>query len=91
VPVGTPGELIVRCDRPWEMTAGYWNLPEKTANAWRNGWFHTGDLLTCDDNGYYYFVDRNKDCIRRRGENISSSKRWETAIVPGTGRPPGSR
>jgi crotonobetaine/carnitine-CoA ligase len=72
VPVGTPGELIVRCDRPWEMTAGYWNLPEQTAAAWRNGWFHTGDLLTCDENGYYHFVDRDKDCIRRRGENISS-------------------
>jgi crotonobetaine/carnitine-CoA ligase len=39
---------------------------------WENGWFHTGDMFVCDDQGYYYFVDRKKDAIRRRGENISS-------------------
>ena len=44
----------------------------KTAAAWRNGWFHTGDGFRCDEDGNYYFVDRIKDAIRRRGENISS-------------------
>lgn len=71
VPPGTPGELIVRGE-PWELNAGYWNMPEKTNEAWRNGWFHTGDAFTCDEHGDHYFVDRAKDYIRRRGENISS-------------------
>ncbi len=69
---GTPGELIVRTNRPWELNSGYVGRPQETAKAWRNGWFHTGDILTCDEDGYYYFVDRAKDAIRRRGENISS-------------------
>jgi carnitine-CoA ligase len=72
VPVGQQGELILRTDRPWEMNAGYWNRPEETARSWRNGWFHTGDMFICDEEGDYYFVDRKKDAIRRRGENISS-------------------
>src|SRR3546814_10912301 len=46
--------------------------PEATAEAWRNGWFHTGDLFRKDADGNYFFVDRKKDAIRRRGENISS-------------------
>ena len=72
VPHGSIGELIVRSDTPWSMNAGYDGLPEATARAWRNGWFHTGDLFRQDDAGKYYFVDRLKDTIRRRGENISS-------------------
>ncbi|MBT6276330.1 MAG: AMP-binding protein, partial [Chromatiales bacterium] len=72
VPIGTVGELIVRTDAPWAMNAGYNRSPEATADAWRNGWFHTGDAFRCDDDGFYYFVDRIKDAIRRRGENISS-------------------
>jgi len=72
VPIGSIGELIVRSDIPWNMNAGYNGLPEATAKAWRNGWFHTGDLFRQDDAGKYYFVDRIKDTIRRRGENISS-------------------
>ncbi|MCZ6616881.1 MAG: AMP-binding protein [Gammaproteobacteria bacterium] len=71
VPPNTPGELIVRGE-PWELNVGYWNMPDKTSEAWRNGWFHTGDAFTYDDDGNYYFVDRAKDYIRRRGENISS-------------------
>jgi crotonobetaine/carnitine-CoA ligase len=47
-------------------------MPEATAHAWRNGWFHTGDGFRYDEDGNYYFVDRIKDAIRRRGENISS-------------------
>jgi crotonobetaine/carnitine-CoA ligase len=69
---GTIGELLVRADEPWVLNAGYWNKPEQTAAAWRNGWFHTGDAFICDEAGRFYFVDRFKDAIRRRGENISS-------------------
>ena len=71
VPPHTPGELIVRGE-PWELNVGYWNMPDNTSEAWRNGWFHTGDAFTYDEDGNYYFVDRAKDYIRRRGENISS-------------------
>lgn len=69
---GENGELIVRCDQPWTVFKGYLGDPKATAEAWRNGWFHTGDIVRRDDAGRYYFVDRKKDAIRRRGENISS-------------------
>lgn len=72
VPVGTVGELIIRDDEPWALCSGYHKNPEATAKAWRNGWFHTGDAVRCDEDGDFYFVDRLKDAIRRRGENISS-------------------
>jgi len=72
VAVGQPGELVVRADRPWALNAGYLNNPEATNQAWRNGWFHTGDAFLCDARGNYFFLDRMKDCIRRNGENISS-------------------
>ena len=72
VPDGTVGELIVRSTIPWSISHGYVNNPEATAVAWRNGWFHTGDAFRCGEDGSYYFVDRIKDAIRRRGENISS-------------------
>ena len=72
VPVGEPGELIIRADTPWVLNAGYLNNPEATAEAWRNGWFHTGDACRQDAEGNVYFLDRLKDCIRRHGENISS-------------------
>jgi crotonobetaine/carnitine-CoA ligase len=51
---------------------GYWRMPEATIDAWRNLWFHTGDLVRQDGDGWYYFLDRSKDAIRRSGENISS-------------------
>jgi len=72
VPVGEIGEMIVRTDRPWAMNSGYYKNAEATAKAWRNGWFHTGDAFRVDAEGNFYFVDRIKDAIRRRGENISS-------------------
>ena len=72
VPLGEIGEMIVRTDRPWGMNSGYYKQSDATAEAWRNGWFHTGDCFRVDSDGYYYFVDRMKDAIRRRGENISS-------------------
>jgi crotonobetaine/carnitine-CoA ligase len=72
VPVGEVGEMIVRADRPWAMNSGYYGNAEATAKAWRNGWFHTGDAFRRDAEGNFYFVDRTKDALRRRGENISS-------------------
>ena len=72
VPPGVVGELILRALEPWGMNAGYLNNPEATAEAWRNGWFHTGDAFSRDEDGYFYFRDRLKDCIRRKAENISS-------------------
>jgi crotonobetaine/carnitine-CoA ligase len=64
--------LILRTEAPWAMNHGYNNNPQVTADAWRNGWFHTGDAFIRDADGDYRFVDRLKDAIRRRGENISS-------------------
>ena len=72
VPIGTIGEMIIRADRPWAMNSGYYKMPEATAVAWRNGWFHTGDAFIQDSDGNFFFSDRMKDSIRRRGENISS-------------------
>lgn len=72
VPVGELGELIVRPTQPWVISTGYFGMPDATVDAWRNLWFHTGDGFRRDEAGNYYFVDRIKDSIRRRGENISS-------------------
>jgi crotonobetaine/carnitine-CoA ligase len=72
VPVGDVGELVVRSAEPWALNVGYYKMPEQTVEAWRNGWFHTGDAFRVDEEGWYYFVDRLRDAIRRRGENISS-------------------
>lgn len=72
VALGEIGEMIVRTDRPWGMNSGYYKNSVATAEAWRNGWFHTGDCFRQDEEGYFYFVDRMKDAMRRRGENISS-------------------
>jgi crotonobetaine/carnitine-CoA ligase len=69
---GDVGQLILRTEAPWAMNHGYNNNPQATADAWRNGWFHTGDAFVRDADGDYRFVDRLKDAIRRRGENISS-------------------
>lgn len=72
VPVGEIGEILFRPKEPFIMMLEYYNMPEKTLEACRNLWFHTGDLAKKDQDGYYYFVDRKKDALRRRGENISS-------------------
>jgi crotonobetaine/carnitine-CoA ligase len=69
---GSIGELILRTDEPWTLSHGYLNDPVATAHTWRNGWFHTGDLFYHDSEHNYFFVDRVKDMMRRRGENISS-------------------
>jgi crotonobetaine/carnitine-CoA ligase len=72
VPVGQVGEIVVRAREPHTMMDGYYNDPQATAAAVRDGWFHTGDNARQDAEGWFYFVDRKKDAIRRRGENISS-------------------
>jgi crotonobetaine/carnitine-CoA ligase len=72
LPPGKTGELVLRADDPWEFNLGYWQNPAATAEAWRNQWLHTGDGFQYDEDGNFYFVDRIKDCLRRRGENISS-------------------
>jgi len=72
LPAGEVGEICARNEAPWIATVGYWNMPEATAASRRNLWVHTGDRGYLDEEGYLYFVDRKKDAIRRRGENISS-------------------
>lgn len=72
VPTGDVGEIIVRPEHPWLLMAGYWQMPEETIKAWRNHWFHTGDAGRVDAEGNFTFVDRQKDAIRHRGENVSS-------------------
>jgi crotonobetaine/carnitine-CoA ligase len=69
---GQTGEIVVRPKIPGCFMAGYFRMPEKTVEAWRNLWFHTGDAGRLDEGGRLHYVDRIKDCIRRRGENISS-------------------
>jgi len=72
VPRGAAGEVVIRTREPWTMMTRYYNKPEATANVFRNLWFHTGDRAYLDPDGYLFFVDRVKDAIRRRGENISA-------------------
>jgi crotonobetaine/carnitine-CoA ligase len=72
VPDGEAGELMLRADEPFAFATGYFGMPEKTVEAWRNLWFHTGDRVVREPDGFYRFMDRMKDAIRRRGENISS-------------------
>jgi len=72
LPAGTPGELLLRASEPFAFATGYFGMPDKTVEAWRNLWFHTGDRVVRDADGYFTFMDRLKDAIRRRGENISS-------------------
>lgn len=69
---GQVGEIVVRPRIPNIMLYSYHKMPEKTVSDFRNFWFHTGDAGRMDQDGYVYFVDRVKDYIRRRGENISS-------------------
>ncbi|MCQ6279513.1 AMP-binding protein [Bacillus sp. EB600] len=71
-PPGVVGEIVVRPKEPWVLFSGYYGMPEATVETWKNLWFHTGDRGKIDEDGYFYFVDRKKDVIRRRGENISS-------------------
>lgn len=78
VPAGQPGELVLRAAEPFAFASGYFGMADKTVEAWRNLWFHTGDRVVRDADGAFRFIDRIKDAIRRRGENISS---WEVEQV----------
>jgi crotonobetaine/carnitine-CoA ligase len=78
VPTGEVGEIVCRPNGPNLMFAGYWNRPADTMKVLTNLWFHTGDLGRIDDDGFIYFVDRKKDALRRRGENISSFEMEKT-------------
>ena len=80
LPANAPGEIVVRPLHPDIMFQGYWRRPEETVKLLRNLWFHTGDIGKFDDAGFFYFVDRKKDYLRRRGENISSFE-METAFA----------
>ena len=72
LPPGEQGEIVARPKEPWAFMQGYNAMDDKTVEAWRNFWFHTGDAGYMDEDGYFFFQDRIKDRIRRRGENISS-------------------
>lgn len=74
------GELILRSNDPYAFSLGYYKMPEATIESRKNLWLHTGDRVSVDENGYYKFIDRLKDMIRRRGENISSFE-VESAIA----------
>ena len=72
VPDGVAGELALRPHEPFSFATGYFAMADKTVEAWRNFWFHTGDRVVREADGRFRFLDRMKDAIRRRGENISS-------------------
>jgi crotonobetaine/carnitine-CoA ligase len=71
-PPNTIGEIVVRGKEPYSQMDSYYNMPEASVRAFKNLWYHTGDFARRDEDGYFYFVDRKKDALRRRGENISS-------------------
>lgn len=81
LPVDTLGEIAVRPRRPWAIFQGYQAMPEATVSAWRNLWFHTGDLGRLDAEGHLWFADRVKDRIRRRAENISAYEIESAALT----------
>ena len=74
VPAGEPGELLVHGEPGATLMAGYLYNPEATAEALKDGWLHTGGTVRADADGYLYFVDRDKDLIKRAGENIASTE-----------------
>jgi crotonobetaine/carnitine-CoA ligase len=72
VPFGEAGEIVVRPKVPNAMYSGYWGKPDITVTTWSNLWHHTGDFGRMDADGFVTFVDRKKDVLRRRGENVSA-------------------
>lgn len=72
LPSGNVGEIVVRPQIPWTVFLEYYGMAEQSLETFRGLWFHTGDAGYFDGDGYLYFVDRVKDAIRRKGENISS-------------------
>lgn len=69
---GEMGELVIRTREPWMVMDGYHDMPQATVDAWRNQWLHTGDAFRREPDGQFVFLDRIKDAMRRRGENVSS-------------------
>lgn len=80
VAVGESGEIVVRPDEPFRLFSGYWSDDAATVQTFRNLWHHTGDRGRVDHDGYFWFADRKKDSLRRRGENVSSIE-LEQAIM----------
>jgi crotonobetaine/carnitine-CoA ligase len=80
LPAGELGEIVTRPMLPFTMMTEYVDRPDATVEAFRNCWFHTGDLGILDADGYLFYVDRKKDALRRRGEMISS---WEVEATVG--------
>ena len=78
VPPGTVGELIVRGEPGVSLMKGYFKNPQATAETIRDGWLYSGDHARMDEDGYFFFVDRKKDMIKRAGENVSASEVEET-------------
>jgi len=74
VPIGGTGELAARPRHDYVSALGYWRMPEATDASRRGGWIRTGDLMRRDADGWFYFMDRGKDSMRRRGENVSSQE-----------------
>lgn len=77
VPDGTPGELVIRHSETTprrHFFSGYLDNPQATAEAWRGGWLHTGDIVTRGSDGMFHFMDRRKNIIRRSGENIAAAE-----------------
>jgi carnitine-CoA ligase len=81
LPANQVGELVVRPRLPWLLMQGYMGMPEETVATWRNLWFHSGDSAYRDADGNFFFVDRLKDRIRRRAENISSYEIESAALT----------
>ncbi|RYZ07898.1 MAG: long-chain fatty acid--CoA ligase, partial [Comamonadaceae bacterium] len=76
-PDGTPGEFVIRHSEATprrDFFSGYLDDPQATEDAWRGGWFHTGDVVVRDPGGMFHFVDRRKNIIRRSGENIAAAE-----------------
>jgi crotonobetaine/carnitine-CoA ligase len=84
---GDPGELVLRSDDPLSFASGYFDMPDETAAAFQGGWFHTGDRVVRDADGSFHFLDRLKDAIRRRGENISSEMAEDEVMAAIVRRP----
>jgi carnitine-CoA ligase len=80
VPPGEVGEIVIRPKVPGAIFSGYWNDAERTLAGWRNLWHHTGDLGRLDVDGFLTFVDRKKDAMRRKGENVSAMELEKTLL-----------
>ena len=74
VPAGVPGQLLVRGRPGWSIMKGYLKDPDATADAIRDGWLWTGDIVEVNDQGYFRFVDRAKDMVKRAGENVAAQE-----------------